>query len=159
MTQVAVNKCHDGKQVPGTLLEKAEKLSCAIRDKAFSLFEKRNGNGHGSALEDWLAAEREVVWVPDAELVDTGKELRVKMAVPGFAAKEVEVSVTPEDLVVRADANHTHKEEEANVAFCEFGNRTLFRRLALPGRIDVDKVSATLDNGILMVTAPRPVAA
>jgi HSP20 family molecular chaperone IbpA len=41
------------------------------------------------------------------------------------------------------------------VLLCEFSGKRLFRRLELPAPINVDKVTATLDRGILLVHAPK----
>jgi len=154
MSQIAVNKCSDWASIPQTVLDKIQDLSETIRQKAYNLFESRNG-GDGSEVQDWLEAERDTVWVPTSELVESAQDLRAKIAVPGFDAKEIEVSATPDELIVRAEASHTHEGEKANVAFCEFTDKTLFRRFILPARIDVDKVSATLDKGILQIVAPK----
>jgi HSP20 family molecular chaperone IbpA len=61
----------------------------------------------------------------------------------------------PDALVVQAGGTHTHEGKSGNVRFCEFSEKELFRRLDLPAPIDVDKVSASLDKGILQVTAPK----
>jgi HSP20 family molecular chaperone IbpA len=39
------------------------------------------------------------------------------------------------------------------VRFCEFGQKTLFQRFDLPDTINIDKVTANLEKGILHVTA------
>jgi len=41
------------------------------------------------------------------------------------------------------------------VCFCEFSGKKLFRRLDLPSEIDVNKVTASLDKGILEIDAPK----
>jgi HSP20 family protein len=155
MSQVAIHKWEDSKSIPQTVLDKIRSLKEAIQQRAFSLFQSRNPD-RGSELDDWVQAERDVVWVPASELLDTGNEIRARIALPGFDAKDIEVSATPEEIVVRAETTHTHEGENARVAFCEFSGKTLFRQMSLPCRIDVDQVSATLDKGILQVIAPKP---
>jgi len=41
------------------------------------------------------------------------------------------------------------------VLLCEFSEKPVFRGLELPTPIDVNKVNATLDRGILLVNAPK----
>jgi HSP20 family protein len=96
-----------------------------------------------------------VVWSPASELVDDKKEFRARIALPGFDAKDIQVSAMPDALVIQADATHTHEGKSGNVCFCDFSAKTLFRRLPLPASIDVDKVTASVDKGILEVTAPK----
>jgi HSP20 family molecular chaperone IbpA len=61
----------------------------------------------------------------------------------------------PDALVIQADATHTHEGKSGDVCFCEFSEKKLFRRLQLPASVDVDKVTASVDKGILEVTAPK----
>ena len=154
MSQVAIYKCKNPETTPQTLLEHVEAITDSIRKRAFNIFQNRNGE-NGSDLDDWLQAERDVVWSPASELVDDKKEFRARIALPGFDAKDIQVSAMPDALVIQADATHTHEGKSGNVCFCEFSEKKLFRRLDLPAPVDVDKVTASVDKGILQVTAPK----
>jgi HSP20 family protein len=154
MSQVAIEKCPNPEAIPQTLLERIDTITDSIRRRAFDLFQNRNG-GNGSDLDDWLQAEQEVVSSPASELVDEEQELRARIALPGFDAKDIQVSAMRDALIIQAGAAHTYEEKNGNVCFCEFSQKKLFRRLDLPASIDVDKVTASLDKGILVVTAPK----
>jgi HSP20 family protein len=154
VSQVAINKCKNPETTPQTFLEQLKAISDSIRNQAFSIFQSRNG-GNGSDVDDWLQAERDVVWSPASELVEDKKEFRARIALPGFDAKDIQVSAMPDALLIQADATHTHEGKSGNVRFCEFSEKNLFRRLPLPASIDVDKVTASVDKGILEVTAPK----
>jgi HSP20 family protein len=156
MPQVAIEKCQNPAAIPQTLLERIEAITDSIRQRAFDPFQNRNG-GNGSDLEDWLQGEQEVVSSPASELVDEEQELRARIALPGFDAKDIQVSAMPGALIVEAVATYIHEEKNGNVCFCEFSQKKLFRRLDLPVSIDVDRARASLDNGILVVTAPKTV--
>jgi HSP20 family protein len=143
--------------LPETLQQEMNAITDEIRNRAFSLFEGRGGMP-GCDVDDWLQAEREVVWAPASELIEDKDEFRARVALPGFEAKDLEVTATPNALVVRAESTHTHEGKEADVRFCEFSEKKMFRRLDLPADIDVDKVTASLDKGILEVTAPKAMA-
>jgi HSP20 family protein len=136
------------------LLEHVDAIADSIRQRAFDIFQHRDG-GIGSDLDDWLQAEREQVSSPASELVDDEKEFRARIAVPGFDAKDIQVSAMPDALVIQADSTHTHEGRSDNVRFCEFSGNRLFRQLDLPASVDVDKVTASVDKGILQVTAPK----
>ncbi len=157
MPQVAVQKCKNSETIPQTYLAESEAITRSIRERAFNIFQSRNGWG-GSDLDDWLEAERDTVWSPASELVDGEKEFKVRIAVPGFDSKDIQVSALPDALVVQAAATHRHEGDNGNVRFCEFSGKQLFRRLDLPASVDVDKVKASLDKGILEVTAPKAAA-
>jgi len=137
-----------------TFLGEVEKLFDQVRRRAYGLFEWR-GRGEGQDVDDWLTAEREMLWSPPAELTEKENAYQARIAAPGFDAKEIQVSVTPESIVVKAEANQTGDKQEGSVHFSEFAERTLFRRIDLPEPIDVDKVKATLDKGLLVLTAEK----
>ncbi len=154
MPQIAIDKYRNSETLSPTLVERLESITDSIRKQAFNLFHNRGGR-HGSDVDDWLQAERDVVWLPASELVEDEKELKARIALPGFDAKDVQVSATPDSLVIEAGATHTHEDKRANVRFCEFSEKQLFRRISLPAAIDVDKAKASLEKGILEVIAPK----
>jgi len=154
MGNVVVDKYRDDVQLPETLWERINAITDQIRQRAFSLFERRGG-AVGTDLNDWLEAEREVVWSPASELIENDREYRARVALPGFEAKDLELTAIPHALIVQAESSHKHDGGEGDVCFCEFSEKKLFRRLDLVSEIDVDRVAASLDKGILEVTAQK----
>jgi HSP20 family protein len=154
MSQVAVCKCKEPQTIPQTLLEHMETIADSIRKRAFNMFENRKSE-HGFDLDDWLQAERDVVWSPASELVEGKDDFQARVALAGFDAKDVQVTATPEALIIEAEKAHTHDAREGDVRFCEFSSKKLLRRIDLPMAINVDKVTASLDNGMLQVNAPK----
>lgn len=157
MANVAVEKCPDSGTLPEALWQKMNAITDEIRQRAFSLFEGR-GRTIGMDLGDWLQAEREVVWSPASELVEKKDDFCASLALPGFDAKDLVVTATPNSLIVQAESTHTHEGKEGDVCLCEFSGKKLFRRLDLPSEIDVNKVKALLDKGILEIDAPKAVS-
>ena len=109
----------------------------------------------GGDIDDWLRAERDVIWSPAVELTENDRDFRARIALPGFNEKDLKVTAAPESLIVEARNTHTHDGTKDDVLLCEFSDKRLFRRLELPASINVDKVTATLDRGILLVHAPK----
>jgi HSP20 family protein len=124
-----------------------------IMRRAYDLF-RVNGGIFGRDLEDWLQAERELVWTPSIELEEKNDEFRLQVAVPGVDPKDIDIEVTPEDILVKADLHHEHKEKKGEVYACEFASGNLFRTVHLPRKIDPDKVKAEFKNGMLSLKAP-----
>jgi HSP20 family protein len=161
MAQIAIERVIDASPKALPIFGEVGKHFEAIERRAFDLFEKR-GCQLGHDLEDWIQAERDivsaeldVVFSPPCELLDEGKEFKAQIAMPGFDAKDVQVSVTQDSIVVKAHAAHNHEQKEGSFSFRESAQNNLFHRLAFPASIDIDKVSASLENGILQVTAPK----
>jgi HSP20 family molecular chaperone IbpA len=158
MSNVAIERVRDANVLPPSLIDKVRATAEEIQRRAFELFQGR-GEGGDRSLDDWLQAEREVILSPEAELVEKEGKFRLRVAVPGFDAKDIHVTATPGALIVEAKAKHKHEESEGDVYLCEFGRRQLFRRLDLPAPINPDKVIAHLEQGILELTAEKAVDA
>jgi len=135
-----------------SLMEQIEKMHQRIMDRAFDIF-RGDGEIPGRDLENWLKAERELVWKPALELTEKDGEFRVNVAVPGADAKDLQIEVTSEDLLIKAEFNHEHKEEKGEIHTCEFQSGRLFRSVRFPKPIDTEKVKAELKNGMLTITA------
>lgn len=154
MSQVAIEKVDEKKIGGASLFEEIKALSERIRERAFEIFKGRGG-GDGFDKEDWLNAERDLLCSCESDLVEQDGKFEVRMNAPGFDPGEVKVTALPDALIVRASSSHTHEKNEDNVRFCEFGRKTLFRRFDLPAPIDIDKVTADLNKGVLHLTAAK----
>jgi HSP20 family protein len=134
-----------------TLFDELDRLHQAIQERAYDLF-RSNGTSWGSAMRDWLTAERELVAKPPIELRQADNHFEVLAALPGIEAKHLDVQITPEDVLIKADTPHEHA-AEATVHACEFGSGKIFRSIHFPEKIDPESARAELKNGMLHVTA------
>ena len=134
-----------------TVFEELDRLQRAIRERAYDLF-RNGGTPWGSALRDWFTAERELVAKPPIELRQTDNQFEVLAALPGIDAKHLDVQITPEEVLVRAETPHEHA-ADATVHVCEFGPGKIFRSIHFPETIDPESAKAELKNGMLHVTA------
>jgi HSP20 family protein len=153
MATVLIERARHLKEKPPAFAEVA-KTTEQIQQRAFRLF-TQHGGLPGFDLDNRLLAEREVLGPFAAELVESEKELRLRVAVPGADARDLRVTATPEAIVVEANTRHDHSETDGELRFCEFSENKLCRQLSLPSEIDVNKVSASLDKGILEVVAAK----
>ena len=63
MSQVAIEKVPGNRPAGSSTLDEVKTLSDRIRQRAFELFERRGGIS-GSAMDDWLSAERDLFRIP-----------------------------------------------------------------------------------------------
>lgn len=154
MSQVAIKKVNDTAKGTPAIFDEMAKRFQEVERRAFDLFEKR-GREFGHELEDWLNAEHEVLGWPAGELAEKDGSYEMRISLPGFEAKEVEVTAAPNEIVVHAATKEEKKEEKANVLWTEFGSNDVYRRFEVPNSINVDKVTANLENGLLRIKAPE----
>jgi len=152
MSHVTVEKVNESAQSPA-LTNKLETMANRVRRRAYEIFKHRGTDGQ--EVDDWLQAERDLIFAPDSEMIEKDGKIEIRVAAPGFKAAETHVTVLPDAVIVAAESSHKHEETNANVHLCEFGEKNLYRRLDLPNRINVDRVTASLDDGMLRITAQK----
>ena len=135
------------------VLAEVEGIRRHIAERAQEIFRARGG-AIGRALEDWVKAERETIWRPALEVRRTRDAFVVEAAVAGVEPKQIDVQVTPTELVLAAHVHHADHEQEGEVVLCEFANGPLFRSYEFPQPVDPARASAECRNGLLRVRAP-----
>ena len=113
------------------------------------------GSLDGFSLDNWFTAERDLIQIPEAHLVDKNGSFHLHIAVPGFSDKDLKVTALPNALIVSAESKHKHSRQDADLHLCAFGEKRMFRRFDLPGGINTDKVHARLDDGLLKISAVK----
>ena len=135
-----------------SIFDELNQMQDRIMHRAYDLFETR-GKAFGRDLEHWLAAEQELIWKPSVELTEKDSEFNLRIAVPGVDPKDIDIEVTSEYLLVKAESRHEHKEDKGEVHVCEFESGNLFRTIRFPKAINTDKVKAEFKNGVLQISA------
>jgi HSP20 family protein len=107
------------------------------------------------ALDDWLRAERDELEIPKSELTEEDGKIHVRAAVPGLTPKDLHVTATPHELVIRGEVTHEDEGERGKVHFREFSEKQMFRRYGLPAEVDVEHVQANLKDGVLDIDLPK----
>jgi len=86
------------------------------------------------------------------ELSEKDGQFQLEAAIAGVEAKDIEIKVTPEHIVLTAILN-TGTTAERHDSLLRVRNRQDFRSIHLPRKIDTDKVKAEFKNGLLRLTA------
>lgn len=155
MAAIAIQKVKNPESESVPVFDEMKRLFGEVERKAFDLFLER-GQSLGRALDDWLQAERETLGAPPAELVETPKAFAIRVAVPGFSAKDVQVTATPQEVIVKAEHPSAKPNGDEQLRWSEMPhNGKVCRSIPLPGSVDVEKVAATLDDGMLVIRAPK----
>jgi HSP20 family molecular chaperone IbpA len=134
-----------------SVLAEIERLHQAISQRAYDLF--RDGGTWGGAVADWLNAERELIARPAIELRQKEGQYEVLAALPGIEAKDLDVQITPDDVLIKGETTHEHRADGSTVYICEFERGRAFRSIHFPEKVDPDRVKAVYRNGLLRLTA------
>ena len=157
MSKVTVHQAEDGNVVVANpILGKVEEALAAVRRRAFELFEKR-GCAPDGELDDWLQAEKELFVVLQAEVNETARVFRMRILVPGFEARDLDVIALPQALWVEVKME---RQTEAGRGGAQDGtpeSKSLYRRFDLPVPIKTDKVAARIAAGDLGIEAPKKI--
>ncbi|MDJ0763584.1 MAG: Hsp20/alpha crystallin family protein [Myxococcota bacterium] len=91
---------------------------------------------------------------PRVNLLDTGSALMVKAEVPGVEEKDLQISLEEGSLTIRGERKDEAPEGYA-VHRKERGAFTFSRAFTLPCKVDAEKTTAVLKNGVLELTMPK----
>ena len=94
-------------------------------------------------------------FAPAVDVKETAEAFVVKAEVPGMDAKEINIAVTGDILTIRGEKKSEREEKEENYHLVERSYGSFFRSLTLPAAVDLDKIEARYDKGVLTVTCPK----
>ncbi len=119
-----------------------EAYDCVAR-RAYEKFRAR-GATDGRELDDWVAAEREVLPQLAAHVSQSDGIVYALASMPGVTASEVSVGVESRWLVILAHSNGS--ERSAAQSFCV---------IELPAAVDPALSVAVLSEGLLAIRMPK----
>lgn len=111
------------------------------------LFEEYDGRG---AEEDYAAR---AVW-PRINVFDGGASLMIKAELPGLTENDVQITVN-QDVLTVAGERKVEKPETYSVHRQERAPLKFSRSFTLPTKVDSEKTSAAMKDGILTITLPK----
>jgi HSP20 family protein len=139
------------KKEVGEILDRVQNLSTQIARRAYEIFEE-NGRKVGLDLAHWFQAEAELLHPIHLRVSESPEAITVRAEVPGFGAKDLEVSIEPWRLIITG--KREAKEVPGTVCFERCPDRIL-RVVDLLSEVNAGKALATLKNGILEVVMPK----
>ncbi len=111
------------------------------------------------SLADWripiglevLGDER----VPLCDMVDKGDKYEIQLEVPGIEKEKVNVKTTKNSLEITGEQSEKTEDKGKNYVYNERSYRSFSRRIPIPEEIVPSKVTAKMNNGILLVDLPK----
>jgi HSP20 family protein len=94
-------------------------------------------------------------WTPAIELKNTDSSLILRAELPGIDAKDLDIQVTRNAIVLSGEYKFETKSEERRVVRSEFRYGNFHRVIPLPVTVQNDRVKADFEHGILTLTLPK----
>ena len=89
------------------------------------------------------------------DVIDHDKELVVRGELPGVEKDDIEVMIMGDRLIIQAEREFEEEDDEDAYYRHEVGYGKLMRIIALPVKVDSEKIHAELKDGILEVRLPK----
>ena len=92
---------------------------------------------------------------PRADILEGDKDFRIMLDMPGVKAEKLEINVENQTLQVKAETENLvpegfERRRHERPAHAEFS-----RSFNLGAHVDQEKISAKLEDGVLMITLPK----
>jgi len=97
---------------------------------------------------------REQKWSPAVDITEIEDRFEIVADVPGLTSEDVDVSVEKRVLTVSGSRSEPKEESETTVR-SERVVGSFNRKFTLPKDIDVDQISAKVENGVLAIIVPK----
>jgi HSP20 family protein len=103
-----------------------------------------------------LAGPAQVNLVPSIDVTETDNEIVVSAELPGLERGDVDISIEDDVLAVRGEKKVEQERDDKNYHVSERVYGVFYRALQLPPGVDPSKIQATMSNGVLKITIPKP---
>jgi HSP20 family protein len=92
---------------------------------------------------------------PAIDMSEDDKAYKISAELPGLDAKDVDVSVSGNTLVLKGEKRQEKEEKDKNYHYSERAYGSFQRAFELPASVDRDKIAADFSKGVLMITLPK----
>lgn len=93
---------------------------------------------------------------PKANMYEKDDMVHVELEVPGYTAKDLDISITGDMLkVVGKTEEKTEERNERKYYMSEISEKSFTRTFTLPYEVVTENVSAVFENGVLKLSLPK----
>ena len=94
-------------------------------------------------------------WAPDLDVSETDEEILVKADLPGIDEKDLSVSLSGTNLLIKGDKKEEKEEKGKQFHRIERSFGSFQRTVALPVAVDSSRIKAEFSKGVLEVHLPK----
>lgn len=103
----------------------------------------------------WRLPVEERGWMPAVDVFEKEDKFVVKAELPGMKEEDIDVSVVGETLSIKGEKKTEAEIDEEDYYRCERSYGSFYRSIPLPSTVDVDKIEASFEDGVLEVALPK----
>ncbi|MFO7595044.1 MAG: Hsp20/alpha crystallin family protein [Desulfocurvibacter africanus] len=96
---------------------------------------------------------------PSVDVSESENEVMVKAELPGLEAKDVDISLENNQLIIRGEKRFEEEEKKENYHRIERSYGSFFRSVPMPIKVKQEGIKAKFDKGVLRITLPKDEAA
>ena len=94
-------------------------------------------------------------WTPPVDIKEEQNHFVLYADIPGVNAKEIEITMENGTLTIRGQRGSAAEENREAYKRLERPQGSFYRRFSLPDTVDVEKISAKGQDGVLEVVIPK----
>lgn len=107
----------------------------------------------GRDLNEWFKQNNG--FKPAVNVKETDQAFQLELAAPGYQKENFEIGLDESRLTIKASREDQNKEENQDYRRREFYASTFERSFHLPENVDAEHITASYENGILVVEIPK----
>jgi HSP20 family protein len=92
---------------------------------------------------------------PEIDMSEDEKAYKISAELPGIDAKDIDVSVCGDMLVLKGEKRQETEEKDKSYHFSERSYGSFQRAFELPASVDRNKVAADFSKGVLTISLPK----
>jgi HSP20 family protein len=108
-----------------------------------------------STRDEDMMRMQQMSFSPAAEMEETENAINLKIEIPGMEAKDLDVQVTKEAVMISGERKAESKSEQNGMTRSEFRYGRFSRTIPLPTRVDNTNVKGDYKDGILKSEIPK----
>ena len=101
-----------------------------------------------------LPAE-EMLWSPPMEMYEKADRFVVRAELPGVNQDEIDISMVGDTLVIKGERRVSQEVKEEEYHRCEVSYGSFSRSIHIPAAVDVNKIEANYEDGVLEINLPK----
>jgi HSP20 family protein len=92
---------------------------------------------------------------PQVDIVDSEKEIKVSVELPGLGEKDIDVSLSGDMLTISGEKRQEKEDKGKNYYRIERSYGSFKRAIPIPCEVKTEDIDATFKNGVLSIVRPK----